>query len=167
MIPADKTSSSTAFPPLNAATLGMMFVSGAVATIAFDLWGHLISPLLGWAKLSPVGLARGLLGSLGLPKSVYAGYLLHFYLVGLVGYPIGWLFVFQPAWNRVTGGRGGWFLPSFIYGFGLWVFAIGGITWIAGLPFFLNFSGVTWVALAGHVLYGVVMVAVMQTIFRR
>jgi hypothetical protein len=67
----------------------------------------------------------------------------------------------------VTGGPGGWFLPSALYGFGLWIFAIGGITWIAGLPFFLNFTGITWVALVGHVLYGIAMVAVMQAIARR
>jgi len=167
MTMADKTSPSMNFPPLNASTLGMMFVAGAIATIAFDLWGHVLSPLMGWAKLAPQGLARALLGSLGLPKSAYAGYFLHFYLVGLLGYPFGWLFIFQPAWDRITGGRGGWFPPSLFYGFGLWVFAIGGITWIAGLPFFLNFSAVTWVALAGHVLYGVVMVAVLQAISRR
>jgi hypothetical protein len=46
------------------------------------------------------------------------------------------------------------------------VFAIGGITAIAGLPFFLNFTGITWVALVGHVLYGIVMVAIMRMIER-
>ncbi|MEM8792161.1 MAG: hypothetical protein AAGE80_11125 [Pseudomonadota bacterium] len=60
------------------------------------------------------------------------------------------------------GNLGSWILPSALYGFGLWIFAIGGITAIAGLPLFLNFTGITWVALIGHVLYGVVLVAVMQ-----
>lgn len=60
-----------------------------------------------------------------------------------------------------------WFLPSAIYGFGLWVFAIGGITTIAGLPFFLNFTGITWVALVGHVLYGIVLVAVLSLIEKK
>ena len=54
------------------------------------------------------------------------------------------------------------FVASAVYGFGLWIFAIGGITMIAGLPFFLGFTGITWVALVGHVLYGIVMVAVMR-----
>lgn len=155
-----------ALPPLNFATLGLMFVSGAVATMAFDLWGQLISPGLGFANLSPHGLARSLLGSFGLPNGDFAGYFVHFYLVGLIGYPVGWLFVFAPVWFRVTGGIGGWPLASLVYGFGLWVFAIGGITMIAGLPFFLNFTGITWVALVGHVLYGVVMVAVMRLMTR-
>ena len=167
MATTDYTTPDHTVPPLNAATIGLMFIAGTVATIAFDLWGQVISPGLGWANLSPHGLARSLLGALGLPNSEFAGYFMHFYLVGLIGYPVGWLFIFKPVWDRVTGGRGGWLPPSALYGFGLWVFAIGGITWIAGLPLFLNFTGITWVALVGHVLYGIVMVAVMQAITRR
>ena len=150
-------------PALNAQTLGVLFVAGFFASNAFDLWGQIISPALGFANLSPHGLAKSLLGALGLPNNDFAGYFLHFYLVGLIGYPIGWLFIFAPLWRAVIG-PSHWFLPSAIYGFGLWVFAIGGITAIAGLPFFLNFTGITWVALVGHVLYGIVLVAVMQRI---
>ncbi|MEM6711864.1 MAG: hypothetical protein AAF590_06225 [Pseudomonadota bacterium] len=156
-----------AIPKVNAETLGLMFISGFFGTIAFDLWGQLISPGIGWANLSPHGLARSLLGSLGLPNNAFAGYLVHFYGVGLIGYPIGWLFVFKPIWGRVTGDLGGWFVASAVYGFGLWVFAIGGITTIAGLAPFLNFTGITWVALIGHVLYAIVMVAVMKAITSR
>lgn len=159
------TKSGIAMPPLTVATLGMMFISGVVATIAFDLWGQVISPALGFANLSPHGLAKSLLAALGLPDSDFAGYFMHFYLVGLIGYPIGWLFVFRPLWNAVIGG-GNWVLPALVYGFGLWVFAIGVITAIAGLPLFLGFTGITWVALVGHVLYGFVMVATMQAISR-
>jgi hypothetical protein len=158
-------SNTLRFPALNRQTLGLMFISGFFATIAFDLWGQAISPALGFANLSPHGLARSLLSTLGLPAGNFAGYFVHFYLVGLVGYPIGWLFVFAPAWNRIVGSTH-WFVPSAIYGFGLWIFAIGGITTIAGLPFFLGFTGITWVALVGHVVYGIVMVAVMRMINR-
>lgn len=149
-----------------AQTLGLMFVSGFFATLAFDFWGQILSPGLGFANLSPHGLAKSLLGSLGLPNSDFAGYFVHFYLVGLIGYPVGWLFVFAPVWRRIVTRDLGWIIPAFVYGFGLWVFAIGGITAIAGLPFFLNFTGITWVALVGHVLYGVVMVGVMQMLRR-
>ncbi len=151
-------------PSRFAQTLGMMFISGLVATVAFDLWGQIISPALGFANLSPHGLARSLLGTFGLPNGDFAGYFMHFYLVGLIGYPVGWLYVFRPVWSRLAGQRGGWFVPAVLYGFGLWVFAIGGITAVAGLPFFLNFTGITWVALVGHVLYGIVMVAVMRLV---
>ncbi|MCU0802119.1 MAG: hypothetical protein MUD11_10130 [Rhodobacteraceae bacterium] len=142
-------------------TLGAMALAGMVATIAFDLWGQIISPGLGLANLSPHGLAKSLLGSLGLPNGDFAGYFMHFYLVGLIGYPVGWLMIFAPLWQRIIGNTP-WIIPAAIYGAGLWVFAIGGITAIAGLPFFLNFSGITWVALVGHVLYGIVLVAVLR-----
>lgn len=156
-------SSSITLPPLSWATLGLMFIGGFFATMAFDLWGQVISPALGFANLSPHGLAKSLLAALGLPNGDFAGYFVHFYLVGLVGYPLGWLFVFRPVWNAVFG-AGSWVLPAFVYGFGLWIFAIGVITAIAGLPLFLGFTGITWVALVGHVLYGVVMVAVMEMV---
>lgn len=71
---------------------------------------------------------------------------------------------FGPSGPGLLGRGGGWFVPAVLYGFGLWVFAIGGITAVAGLPFFLNFTGITWVALVGHVLYGIVMVAVMRLV---
>ena len=153
-------------PSINVQTLGLMFISGFFATIAFDLWGQVISPALGFATLSPHGLARSLLGTLGLPNSNFAGYFVHFYLVGLIGYPLGWLFVFHPIWKRILGNTN-WLVPSAIYGFGLWVFAIGGITSVAGLPFFLNFTGITWVALVGHVLYGIALVATLRVIDRK
>lgn len=159
------TSTTTTYPALSFQTLGLMFISGFFGTIAFDLWGQMISPALGFASLSPHGLARSLLSTLGLPSGDFAGYFMHFYLVGLVGYPVGWLFVFAPVWRRMVG-QTHWFLPSAAYGFGLWVFAIGGITSIAGLPFFLGFTGITWVALIGHVLYGIAMVATMRMIDR-
>jgi hypothetical protein len=152
-----------AFPAINAQTLGLLFVTGFFASIAFDLWGQMISPALGFATLSPHGLAKSLLGTFGLPNGDFAGYFMHFYLVGLVGYPAGWLFIFAPTWRKVIG-PSHWVLPAAVYGVGLWIFAIGGITAIAGMPFFLNFSGITWVALIGHMLYGIVLVAAMQMI---
>ena len=90
---------------------------------------------------------------------------MHFYLVGLIGYPIGWIFIFVPFWQRVAG-EAHWFTPSAIYGFGLWVFATGGVKLVAGLPFFLDFIGITRGAVVGHVVCGIVMVAVLKRIDR-
>jgi hypothetical protein len=160
------TDAKSATPAINMATLGLMFVAGFFATMAFDFWGQVVSPALGFANLSPHGLAKSLLGSLGLPNSDFAGYFMHFYLVGLIGYPIGWLFIFAPIWRGVIGNTP-WIIPATIYGAGLWVFAIGGITAIAGLPFFLGFTGITWVALVGHMLYGIVLVAIFRACGQR
>ncbi|MCK7612935.1 hypothetical protein [Roseibium sediminicola] len=163
---ASNSRASASLPAISFNTLGLMFISGFFATIAFDSWGQVVSPGIGFANLSPHGLAQSLLGSLGLPNNAFAGYFVHFYVVGLIGYPIGWLYIFAPLWRRIIGNTY-WLLPSAIYGFGLWVFAIGGITSVAGLPFFLNFSGIVWVALVGHVLYGIVLVAMLKLIESR
>ncbi len=158
-----ETRAAYVLPAINFNTLGLMFISGFFATIAFDFWGQILSPGLGFANLSPHGLARSLLFSLGLPNNDFAGYFVHFYLVGLIGYPVGWMFIFAPLWQKIVGTTH-WLLPSAIYGFGLWLFAIGGITSLAGLPFFLNFTGITWVALIGHVLYGIVLVGTLKLV---
>ena len=158
---ADAPRARGSIPAPTVRSVGAMVVAGALATCAFDLWGQVVSPGLGYANLSPHGLAKSLLGRLGLPNGDFIGYFVHFYLVGLVAYPMGWLYVFEPAWTRIVG-VGGWPVASAVYGFGLWLFAIGGVTAIAGLPFFLNFTGIAWVALVGHVLYGIVLVAALR-----
>lgn len=160
----DRPATPTARRPLPlSATAGAMFVAGVLATVAFDLWGQVVSPALGFATLSPHGLAKSLLGALGLPDGDFAGYFVHFYLVGLVGYPLGWLLVFAPAWDRAVGPTP-WLVPAAVYGLGLWVFAIGGVTAVAGLPFFLDFTGIAWVALVGHVLYALVLVGALRRV---
>lgn len=151
------TSLSKSLPPIGVRTVTLMVLAGAFATIIFDLWGQALSPMIGFARLSPDGLARSLLGTFGLPNGREHGQFLHLLPVGLIAYPVGWMYIFKPLWTRFIGGTG-WFIPSAIYGAGLWVFAIGGITVIAGLPLFLNFSGIAWVALVGHTLYGIALV---------
>lgn len=141
-------------PALSVDTVLLILLSGAAGTIAFDIFGQALSPILGFANLAPVGLARSLLGSLGLPNAAPYGHLMHLFFVGLLAYPIGWLYIARPALKRALPGLH-WFPASALYGAALWVFAIGGVTSIAGLPFFLNFTGITWVALVGHVIYGI------------
>ena len=143
-----------------------MLLSGAAGTVAFDLWGQAIAPWLGLGNLAPVGLARSLLGSLGLPNGAPAGNFMHLFLVGLVAYPLGWMLIARPILARVLPSLG-WIAGSAIYGFGLWIFAIGGVTAVAGLPFFLGFTTIAWVALVGHVLYGIVQVATLEWLARR
>lgn len=152
-------------PAINLQTLALILIGGAAGTLAFDLWGKAISPLLGFAQLAPVGLARGFLGAIGLPNSAAMGNLMHLFLVGVIAYPVGWLFVARPIIARVLPSLH-WSIGSTVYGAGLWVFAIGGITMIAGLPFFLGFSGITWVALAGHVFYAIAAAAAIAYVER-
>lgn len=157
---------TSAFPAISADTLALMLLSGAAGTVAFDIWGQVIAPLLGIGNLAPVGLARSLLGTLGLPNSAPWGNLMHLFLVGLIAYPVGWMFIARPILSRVLPGLH-WVVGSALYGAGLWVFAIGGVTAVAGLPFFLGFTTITWVALAGHVIYGIAAAATLVWLERR
>ncbi len=159
-------SRAASLPAITTDTMALVLVSGAVGTIAFDIWGQAIAPLLGLGNLAPTGLARSLLGALGLPNGAPWGHIMHLFLVGLIAYPVGWLYIARPILARVLPGAG-WLIASVIYGIGLWAFAIGGVTAVAGLPFFLGFTLITWVALAGHVIYGIIAAATVVWLERR
>ncbi len=155
---SDNNRQSGALPPISLATLTLLVLSGSVATIAFDIWGQVISPgVLGWANLAPVPLAIQTVDVLLGFRSKAAGHFMHLFVVGLVAYPAGWLFIFRPLQERLVP-RLPLLVSSAIYGFGLFVVAIGIVAGplIAGNPWFLNWTGITWVAMIGHVLYGIV-----------
>lgn len=146
-------------PRFSADVVMMMLFSGALATVAFDIWGKVISPgLLGWATLAPVPLAIQTVDVLIGFRSKFAGHFMHLFVVGLVAYPFGWIYVFRPLQERLMPSLP-LFASSAIYGFGLFVLAIGIMAGplVAGNPWFLNWAGITWVALIGHVLYGIVV----------
>ncbi|WP_224815144.1 hypothetical protein [Hasllibacter sp. MH4015] len=165
-IASTNSTSTAALPGLSVNTVLMVLIAGAAGTLAFDLWGKAIAPLLGLGGLAPVGLARGFLGALGLPNSGAWGNVMHLFLVGAIAYPVGWLFIARPILAKVMPGLH-WSIASALYGVGLWVFAIGFIAWVAGNPAFLGFTRITWVALAGHVIYGVVAAATIVHLERR
>lgn len=163
--PSTNISAPAALPAITLNTVALILLSGAVGTLAFDLWGKAIAPLLGLGGLAPVGLARGFLGTLGLPNSAAWGNVMHLFLVGVIAYPVGWLFIARPVLARVVPGMH-WAIASALYGVALWVFAIGFIAWVAGNPAFLGFATITWVALAGHVFYAVAAAATVQYLDR-
>lgn len=148
-------------------TVITMLIAGAAATVAFDLWGQSIAPWLGLGNLAPAGLAQGFLSKLGFEGIGRPhGHFMHLFLIGLIAYPLGWFAVFKPLWDRFVG-FGGWFVPAAIYGAALWVVAIGGIAgWVMSNPF-LGFTRITWVALAGHVFYGIALGGTAQWLSRR
>ena len=127
--------------------------AGAAATVAFDLYGQAISPLLGGAALAPVPLARQTLQTVLGWDSAGGANLLH-YIAGLVAYPLGWLLLARPLARRAGLGETA---AAALWGVALWIFAIGVMaSWINGNDFFLGFAGIAWVALAGHVLFALV-----------
>ena len=162
---------------LDAHLIATILFAGAAATVAFDLFGQAISPILKslaapylGAKLAPVPLASTVLskltgvpgkelGALGLP------YLLHM-LTGLIAYPLGWLLIVRPIWQRVAAGLP-WILPAIAYGIVLWAFALYAMAHlIGGMPPFLGFGSITWVALWGHIIFALVAAGVIEARLR-
>jgi len=135
--------------------------SGAVALAAFDIFGQAVSPALGFASLAPVGLANGVIASLFGSGWTPGAHGLH-YAAGLIAYPLGWLLVADPIARRVAPGLP-WIASAVAYGVVLWVFALYVMAHlIAGMPAFLGFGGITWVALVGHVVFAVAAAAVYR-----
>ena len=144
-----------AFPTLDVGTLYTLLFAGALATVAFDLFGQALAPAAGFAKLAPVGLAKSTLKAVfgASPKGV--GEMLH-YATGMLAYPLGWLLVARPIWKTVAP-RLHWAIPAAAYGVVLWVFALYVMAHlVTGAPAFLGFTGITWVALWGHVVFALV-----------
>ena len=137
-----------------AGTVIKVLLAGSLATVVFDLFGQGLSPLAGFAKLAPVGLANGTIKALLGVKVAGGGYLLHM-LVGLLAYPLGWLLIARPLADKITP----WMpklLVAIAYGIGLWIFALYIMAHlIVGMKPFLGFTGITWVALVGHVIYAI------------
>ena len=139
------------------------FTAGAAAFIAFDFFGQVLSPMLGFATLAPVGLANATISAIFGSGYRPGAEALHFF-AGLVAYPLGWLLIAEPIRSRLTP-----FIPSLAasacYGGGLWGFALYFMAHlVAGNAAFLGFTGITWVALAGHVLFAVVFTGVWNSL---
>lgn len=155
------TAITATLPRLDARTAGTVLLSGAVATVAFDFFGQSLSPMLGFASLAPVPLANSTLQALFGFTSEPGAQFLH-YFAGLIAYPLGWLLIARPLAARFAPTLP-WWAAAGVYGVGLWIFAMFIMAHlIAGLPAFLGFTGITWVALVGHVLFALVAAAMIR-----
>lgn len=139
-----------------------LLTAGAFATIAFDTFGQSLSPLFGYAKLAPVGLAGATLQTVFGANPAGAAHLLHT-LTGLVFYVVGYYAIARPV-QRAVLPRLHWSVTAAAYGVALWVFALYFMAHlVAGMPAFLGFTGITWVALWGHVLYALVAAGILES----
>jgi hypothetical protein len=141
--------------------LWTMILAGSIATVSFDYFGQSLSPMLGFANLAPVPLATQIWQLLIGEAAAPGGHLLH-YMAGIVAYPLGWMLIAEPL-RRAVAPAVPWWLAAIAYGVVLWVFALYVMAHlIAGNPAFLSFTGITWVALVGHILFAVVAAAVVR-----
>lgn len=136
-----------------------MLVAGFIATMAFDGFGQDFSPALGFATLAPVPLAQQTLGVLfgDLGESARSiAYGVHT-VTGVLVYPFGYAFIAMPLARAIIPSIP-WWIVAVAYGLVLWVFALYVMAHlVAGNPPFLGFTGITWVALVGHVLFAFVV----------
>jgi len=149
---SDSTSAyrqSSLFPTLVGATLITALVAGIAADLAWEVWARLITPLLVGGPLQPAALVQSVFGfqSWVLAEAIHA-------FVGVVAYPLGYLFIARPLQRAILPGLP-WWLTALAYGVGLWTFALFVMAHlIAGLPPFLGFIPLAWASLAGHLLFG-------------
>lgn len=142
-------------------TVFTLLAAGALATIAFDIFGQALSPLFGYAKLAPVGLAGATLNTVFGSNPAGAAYLLHG-LTGLIFYVVGYYAIARPVQRAILPNLH-WGVTAFAYGVALWVFALYWMAHlVAGMKPFLGFTGITWVALWGHVIYALVAATVLE-----
>lgn len=138
-----------------------VLAAGAFATIAFDVFGQGLAPMFGFAKLAPVGLAQQTLNTVFETVPAGTAYILHV-ITGMVFYTLGYLLIARPVQKMVVPALH-WSLTAVAYGVALWVFALYIVAHlIAGNPAFLGFSGITWVALWGHIVFALVAAWVME-----
>ena len=138
-----------------------ILTAGAFATIAFDVFGQALSPLLGYAKLAPVPLAGASIKTIFGANPSGAAYLLHA-MTGLVFYAVGWALIARPV-QRAVLPQMPWLVTAVVYGVVLWVFALYVMAHlVVGNKPFLGWGGITYVALWGHILYAVVAGWIME-----
>jgi uncharacterized membrane protein YagU involved in acid resistance len=142
-------------------TFLMMIVGGLCALAAFDAFGQLYSPEAGYPKLAPVPLATQSLGALFGEEFKQYGTIAH-YAMGIIGYPLGYALIARPI-SRLIAPRLHWWVVGIVFGVVIWAFALYVMAHlVSGNPPFLGFSTLTWVALVGHIVYGLVLAAVMR-----
>ena len=138
-----------------------VLIAGAFSTVAFDFIGQSLSPALGFASLAPVPLANQVISTVFGSGWRPGAEALH-YFAGMIAYPFAWVFIVEPL-RRAVAPFVHWSIAAVVYGTVLWAFALYGMAHlIAGNPPFLGFTGITWVALVGHILFAVVTAVVMQ-----
>ena len=149
------------FPSLDRKVLIALALSGVAATIAFDFFGQILSPAVGFVDLIPVELAKLVIAKLFGVTTSGGAYVLHF-LTGLLFYPLGYLFAARPVARAVAPGMP-WWAVGIIYGAVIWLWAVYVMAYlVAGLPAFFGITEFTWVALVGHLLFGWVAAAVIR-----
>ena len=145
------------FPPLNAHVVTTWIIAGALADATWEIWARLITPLWVGGPLQPAALVQSVFGF----QNAFLGEVIHG-IVGVVFYPIGYLFIARPL-ARIVAPFLPWWVVGAGFGVGLWVFALYVMAHLfAGLPPFLGWVTLAYASLVGHILFGLVTAAYIQ-----
>jgi hypothetical protein len=144
------------FPEIDGRLVVTVLLAGALADAAWEVWARGVTPLLVGGPLEPAALVQSVFGW----QSRLAAEIVHL-VVGVVFYPLGYLFVARPLQRLVLPS-----LPTVLtglgFGVGLWIFALYVMAHLfAGLPAFLGFAPIAWASFAGHLLFGLVVALVV------
>lgn len=146
---------------LTRSTLFTVLAAGAFGTIAFDTFGQALAPLFGYPKLAPVGLAGASIKAIFGANPAGAAYLLHI-MTGFIFYAVGYFAIARPVQRAILPNLH-WSATAIVYGAALWVFALYVMAHlVTGNKPFLGWTGITWVALWGHIVYAIVAAWVME-----
>ena len=153
-----ETARPALFPRLDRSLLVTALLAGLAADLSWEVWARGITPLLVGGPLEPAALVQSVFGlqSRALAELIHA-------IVGVVFYPLGYLFVARPLQRAILPG-----LPLLLtgacFGLGLWIFALYGMAHlVAGLPAFLGFIPLAWASLAGHLVFGIATALVVRS----
>ena len=145
------------WPDLAPATLVTALLAGIAADLTWEIWARLLTPLWVGGPLEPAALIQSVFGLSNRPLAE----IIHL-VVGLLFYPLGYLFIARPLARTLTPWLP-WWLVALGYGIGLWIFALYVMAHlIAGLPAFLGFIPLAWASLVGHLLFALVLAQVVR-----
>ncbi|MGX1308004.1 hypothetical protein AB7M35_002762 [Amorphus suaedae] len=150
-------SAPSLFPALTGATLVTALLAGIAADLVWEVWARGITPFLVGGPLEPAALVQGVFGlqSRAIAELIHA-------VVGVVFYPLGYLFIARPLQRAIIPALP-WWLTALAYGVGLWIFALYIMAHLfAGQPPFLGFIPLTWASLAGHLLFALTLAMVVR-----
>jgi hypothetical protein len=148
---------AASLPPLGQRTLVTAILAGIAADLTWEVWARGITPLWVGGPLEPAALVQSVFGL----RSRLPAELIHL-VVGVLFYPLGYLFLARPLAHAVVPWLP-WWLVAVGYGVGLWIFALYIMAHlIAGLPPFLGFIPLSWASLVGHVLFALVLAWVVR-----
>ena len=146
-------------PPLTRDLVVTALIAGIAADLTWEFWARVITPFLPGVggPLEPAALVQSVFGL----DSRFVAELIHL-VVGFVFYPLGYLFVARPLAQAIVPSLP-WWIVAAGFGVGLWIFALYVMAHlIAGLPAFLDFIPLAWASFGGHVIFGVVVGAIVR-----